>query len=139
MPDFSVHTRIHAETLIPKLQSILDRKLKKGLSDETKMYSAELLRDASRKYVPSSGKDVLRDSAKIVPYKETYAVEYNPQDKYGRFYGKAQYEGKNGTNTVWKRHTEFTYSHWNRHISRAEMQEIYANVAKRIIEGMNNG
>lgn len=39
----------------------------------------------------------------------------------------------------WSRHTPNTYSHWNKHLTTAERQAFYADVAKIVVERMNNG
>jgi len=142
MANITVHTRIHTETLSSNLQSVLDNLEDKILSDSIKRQSAELLMKYSNKYVPQGATRKLRESAKVVPYGDTYAVEYfaegEPSKKTGkpRLYAKPQYHAND---VGWNRATPGTYSHWNRHITKAEKLSMYDELKRAILEEVNHG
>lgn len=132
--EFEMRVRIHAETLESNISRILNQKIEKGmLSDEVKYRAAELYAEKIRTYVPMKSEN-LRKSTEIVPHNGVYAVEYHPVDEYGHEYAERQYTADDST---WNRHTDFTYSHWNQHLSRLEREDYYRELAEEISAAMN--
>lgn len=136
--DFTIHTRIHTETL--------DRALKRILKDkyDRAMLTGEIQEEAARKYaeqlnhyVPSSipgGDGNLRSALEFPRYKGTVAIHYVAENRYGEHYASAQFNAPDW----WNRTNEGTFSHWSQHITPEEKEVVYRHVAKLIVEGMNN-
>lgn len=138
---FEVHCRVHAETLEVNLRKRIEGFKKKMLTSEVKYKATEIYKDCIEPNVPKHLGE-LRDSTTIQKYKDGYAVVYEPEDKYGRGYGQAQYTGSNGTgidSAKWDRHTPNTYSHWNQHLTSADRGAMYDLIAEMIVEELNNG
>lgn len=131
---YEIGVRIHSETLEKNVKRILGDKLKEAISDDVKKYAATRYARKVEHYVPmSEDGGTLRRSTRLVHIHGTWGVEYDPVDKYGRHYGEAQYKGP----SWWNRYTEDTYSHWNSHLTRAEREEYYREVADEILKRAN--
>lgn len=135
---YNIKVRIHTETIESAIGRILDKKKDIILSDNLKRTSAELYMDKIKHLVPLGKTEELRSSADIRPYKDTYAVCYDPVDEKRDIkfhYGEVQYNGPDW----WNRRTEGTYSHWNQHLSSFEREDYYRELAKLYVEECNNG
>lgn len=135
--EFSINVRIHSETLHAQLSKRIDGYRKAALSDKVKYKAAKLYAKKVQPYVPKKTGE-LREDVDIVPYNGVYAVQYNAtatrKKRDGSIetvqYAEAQYHG----DPTWNRTTEGTYDHWNQHLSMAEREEYYSDIANLVIE-----
>lgn len=101
---------------------------------ETRNDTAGVYAKYISKYVPFKT-GTLRRSATITDGE----IRYSARSKKGYNYADIQYrpEAYGYDESTWERHTPDTYSHWNRHLSTAERQAFYQEVAKIVAEKMN--
>lgn len=137
MPSSFVDVKFDVGALQSNVEKILRRKLKNGLSQKTLVAAGELYKDAIEHYVPLKT-GTLRGSATVVPRGEGCVIRYSAKgtNKDGSIkdydYAKDRY-----TLPAKRRFTPGTYDHWNRHLTRAERQQFYNDVASIITEAMN--
>lgn len=135
----SIRLNIDEATILRGVERAIDDKVKKGLSKEVKFAAANDYKDTIERYVPSGPSykghtgGALRRNARVVPDGDDFDVRYSATSPKGYDYAAAQYNGSDW----WNRHTPDTYSHWNRHITRAERLAYYQRVADMIKGGMN--
>lgn len=132
MPNVSL--RIDTKALQDNVNRIIGRKVEVIHYKSTRNESAGEYAKYISKYVPrKTGK--LVKSAKIVDGAVTYSAK--AKRKNGNYdYAAYQYYSDD---SEWVRATPDTHSHWNRHLTTAERQAFYEDVAKIIKEKMNNG
>lgn len=130
----SVEITVKSETLQRNVEKILETKLKKGLSDSVRYSAAVKFALAIADYVPYKTGKLLRSNS-IVSDGDDYAVRYSAHSKKGYDYASVQYEADDSN---WNRTTPGTYSHWDKHLTRAERQAFYEEVADDVVEAMND-
>ena len=134
--------RIHTDTLESNISRILGRMKDVVLSDELKVEAIKKYRKKVEPYVPEK-KGFLKlsayDSDAIVDYHGDKALVYDPvaNNRQHYHYGKVQYEGP-GPGEEWNRTTEGTYDHWNQHLTRAEREEYYQELADMYVKEIKN-
>jgi len=130
----SIYIRVDEKALEDNVNRILGKKVEKIYYTETRNEVAGIYASAVEKYVPSkTGR--LHSSARVRDGEIRYSAK--AKRKRGNYdYAGVQYYSNDST---WNRHTPNTYSHWNRHLTSAERQNFYQEVAKIIAEKMNNG
>lgn len=137
MPSYRLE--LDEATIVRGIENAVNDKVKKGLSPEVKRAAANEYRDSIERYVPNGPSykghigGSLRRSANVVADGDDYAVRYSAKSPKGYDYAEVQYNGP----SWWDRHTPDTYSHWNRHMTRAERLAYYQKVAEMVKEGMN--
>lgn len=143
----SIRISVDSKALTSQIRKITNKILLFGLSDDVKKAAAGEYAARVDKYVPQGPSykghtgGSLRNSVRIVPDGKGYAVRYSSHSPDGYDYAGVQYapEKYGKSDAFWNRHTADTYSHWNRHLTRAERQEFYQAVGKLVKEGIKRG
>lgn len=131
----SIRVSYDEDAVERNVSRILNRKLEKMTSLDTKMEIAGVYGVAIAKYVPyKTGK--LLNSADVVADGNNAVIRYSAHSKRGYDYAQKQYETPYPQES---RSTPGTYDHWNRHLTSAEREEFYEDAAKIIARESNNG
>lgn len=129
-----VHVHFDMSALRDNVDDILDKKVDTLYYDRVKNDAAGLYAQYIAKYVPYKTGRLLH-SAKVNNGAVTYSARVR-RPGYTYDYADIQYETPFPPES---RSTPGTYDHWNTHLTRAERESFYHDVANLIVEEMNNG